>query len=1172
MMNGMNRLRLGGLNSGLDTEAIVRAMSGATRLRINNNRRRVLMLQAQQNAYRDVITRLQNFQSTYFNVLNTNNFLRGSSIFNRAGTTVFTRANGAETAGAPAGVTVTSSVGAASGSYVVRLLESAKQATLNGGNFASNPAIDMSTFTGAPAGSHFALSVSLGSGDSAVNRSLVIDIRAGEAAQDAINRVLRDTFGTSNTPGQGLVSVDASGRISSTDSRPISLTNVIEMSDSQILTFSALGLNSGNNSFNIQIGDEMREVAFRTVNSDYFNIFFDSSNNFVTGAAVEAHIDQIAQTRFENRRDAAYADWNTAATTTPSVRQDMRDRAFNITFNRTIDNHIQSHIDTQWTVAYAGDNTLDREEWEAKWRTDNADTITNMRNIFRTANEATHRTNFMNNTNVEQSFGIVYGDNRFTSYDWVRESAQAEYDQRLAEFENQILGSAYNDWLANPATTQTVKDQLFDTYFQHRLNQQQITQFESAKRTAYNEYVSGLGSGVTPTPFESWDWGANGGFSNWQDWRQDKINSATAASNTENWDRFYTDERNRAFDTARRDAYDAYVTAAGSGAQPPSFENWNWRDAGNNIITRENWTGFAYADATALRTATLAGANPFIGTGDGRQVNPNMPELYDRFLRSARIDGGTSGIEAGRLDREMFRSVGYNEAQAYNHVHGSSMPTLTAADAVRRFNEESLKNAIESLRFPDDTRVEVTFSGGNATINAVKVDANGVRTDPVIPMGITFNEHSANRNENGTNAFNIANEFKLNAATVNVNSTLAQLGIDFPSGSNAISINGVNINVNAGMTVTEMMNAVNASAAGVTMTFSALTNSFTIIAKEHGSEGKIDFGSDTFTRSLMQSLRLDRATQSDVTFEAGTNLALNVSTNGGTTFTRVETTGDSHTINGTTFKFESHVAVGTEIRVEVGKDTSVAFEAIKNFVNDYNKLIADIFGMLNERPNRSYHFLTDEDMDEFGMSDRQIEQWENMARRGLLFGNSSVRSVMSGMRMAMLTTVRGKDGKDFGFFNIRGNADSGRLGAVAIQPSNDFRENGKLILNEEALKEALDRNPEDIMNLFSGENGIMANLQRELDRAIRTTGGPSQRGILISRAGTTTAATTDNAIFNRIKSLNDNIDILQARYERQQDRFWRMFSNMEKQFASMNSQSTFVTGMFNNMNMNNQQR
>jgi flagellar hook-associated protein 2 len=343
-----------------------------------------------------------------------------------------------------------------------------------------------------------------------------------------------------------------------------------------------------------------------------------------------------------------------------------------------------------------------------------------------------------------------------------------------------------------------------------------------------------------------------------------------------------------------------------------------------------------------------------------------------------------------------------------------------------------------------------------------------------------------------------------------------------------------------------------------------LTNSFTITAKQAGADGRVDFTDDPL--GLATALRLNRTTQSDVTYEEGANLELSVSTNGGSSFTRVETSGNSYTLNGTTFKFESHVAKGTEVRVEVGNDNTVAFEAIKNFVKDYNKLIEDIFGMLNEKPNKSYHFLTDEDMNEFGMSDRQIEQWEAMAKKGLLRGNSSVRNVMSGMRMALLTTVKGKDGKDFGLFNIRGNAPAGRVGAVAIQPSNDYKKNGMLELNEEALLEALSSNPEDIMALFSGDNGIMANLQRELDRAIKTTGGPSERGILIQRAGTATSSSTDNTIFARIKSLNDSIDILQLRYERQQDRYWKIFTNMEKQFAAMNSQSDFIVNMFNSNN------
>jgi flagellar hook-associated protein 2 len=182
-----------------------------------------------------------------------------------------------------------------------------------------------------------------------------------------------------------------------------------------------------------------------------------------------------------------------------------------------------------------------------------------------------------------------------------------------------------------------------------------------------------------------------------------------------------------------------------------------------------------------------------------------------------------------------------------------------------------------------------------------------------------------------------------------------------------------------------------------------------------------------------------------------------------------------------------------------------------------------------------------------------------MAKRGLLNNNSAVNNVMLNLRNAMLTTVTSSTGGQFGLFSIVGNS-----GTRAIQTSTNFRDNGKLVFDEQALAEALERNPEDIIKLFTDENnGLMVRLERELDRAIKTTGASNERGTLIQRAGLATGqSANDNAILSRIKSLNSTIDVLQRRYDRQQERLWRMFTNMEKQFAVLNSQSDHILGMF----------
>jgi flagellar hook-associated protein 2 len=241
-------------------------------------------------------------------------------------------------------------------------------------------------------------------------------------------------------------------------------------------------------------------------------------------------------------------------------------------------------------------------------------------------------------------------------------------------------------------------------------------------------------------------------------------------------------------------------------------------------------------------------------------------------------------------------------------------------------------------------------------------------------------------------------------------------------------------------------------------------------------------------------------------------------------------------------------------RAEVGKNPGAAVDAIRSFVDSYNTLIRDItLGMLTERPSSGHHFLTDFDIEEMGMTELQVTQWNAMANKGLMFNNRTISTIMNNMRNAMNTIVGG-----FGIHNIVGND-----GTHAIRPSQNWREMGQIEFNEQALLEALERDPEKIMQLFTGENGIMNRMHDELHRALNSMGPESTHGTLVRRAGMPTGLTASrNALFERIKSINDSINVMQARHDRQQERFWRMFTNMERQFASLNSQSDQINGFF----------
>ena len=324
------------------------------------------------------------------------------------------------------------------------------------------------------------------------------------------------------------------------------------------------------------------------------------------------------------------------------------------------------------------------------------------------------------------------------------------------------------------------------------------------------------------------------------------------------------------------------------------------------------------------------------------------------------------------------------------------------------------------------------------------------------------------------------------------------------------------------------------------MSFTTLTNTFKITSEEYGINGNIDF--EDGGQGLLNALGFNESSP----FTAGTNTILNI--NG----VDVETASNSYTVDGTTFTF-TQAAAGTEFTNVVERDYSEAINAIKSFVEDYNKLIDEVYGYVEDEPNGDYYFLTDTDKENMNLSESQEEKWDKLAKKGLLYRDSTLTSIMSKLRTATYKTVETADGGSISIFNI------------GITASSNWQEHGKLTVDEDALAEAFSKYGDEISTLFTDtETGIMTRFDTVLDSAVKTTGARHQKGLLVQKAGVaSTSSATDNSIYDEITRLQELLASLNERYEQQQDRYWAIYSNMETQLGNLNGQSSYISQLAN---------
>ena len=374
----------------------------------------------------------------------------------------------------------------------------------------------------------------------------------------------------------------------------------------------------------------------------------------------------------------------------------------------------------------------------------------------------------------------------------------------------------------------------------------------------------------------------------------------------------------------------------------------------------------------------------------------------------------------------------------------------------------------------------------------------------------------------------------------NAKTTLKDMGIEADAdGKYTFKINDKEISLDKDATISSLISAVNKSGAGVTMTYSNLTNSFELTANDMGSGGKISIEGNDITKAL----GLTGEDGSAVNYTQGENAVFEL--NG----VEIYHNSNTYTTDGTTFTFGDDMTLGETYNVGVTKSYDDVKQTIKDFVSDYNQLISDIYDQIGTSPkrdddNNTYEPLTDAEKEE--MSDDEIEKWEKFAKQGILYNDSTVSGIMSQMRTVLYNSVTLDDGSRFGLYSM------------GIKTSSDFTEHGKLEIDEDAFDKAFDENPDAVMKLFTDSDGIMQQVNKVLDNAVRTSS--TNRGSLVKKAGVESGSSaTDNEIYKQMKNVQERISSLQDKYDSKEEYWWKVFTNLESMMSDLNSQSSYLS-------------
>lgn len=368
----------------------------------------------------------------------------------------------------------------------------------------------------------------------------------------------------------------------------------------------------------------------------------------------------------------------------------------------------------------------------------------------------------------------------------------------------------------------------------------------------------------------------------------------------------------------------------------------------------------------------------------------------------------------------------------------------------------------------------------------------------------------------------------------------------FGTASYTFNVNGKQFEFDGDQTIADVIKEVNASDIGVKMSYNSLSDSFTLESTQTGEGFDINVSgdiADNFFGAVTKTMGQNAIVNIDgVTVERMSN---NISVNGMSIQARA--------VTGNYFDEQGNLLTGADGKLATAngvedkaatltatKNTDEIVKNIKSFVEDYNKLIEDLNKLTHESKSyKEYAPLTDAQKDE--MSESEIKKWEEKSKTGLLSGDSDINSFLNNMRKVLYSKA------DNGF----------SLTMFGIDSSSDWKDYGKLEIDEDKLKAALEEHGDDVVSTFTN---VATKLNTECKNAASTS--LASPGTLVKIAGVKgKVSETNNEMKKQMDTISEYIKRLQARYDSNKDRYWKQFNAMETALANMNSTSTYLGQM-----------
>ncbi|MGN7309483.1 flagellar filament capping protein FliD [Alkalicoccobacillus gibsonii] len=557
-------------------------------------------------------------------------------------------------------------------------------------------------------------------------------------------------------------------------------------------------------------------------------------------------------------------------------------------------------------------------------------------------------------------------------------------------------------------------------------------------------------------------------------------------------------------------------------------------------------TSFSISKVERLATSATNRSQGSIGTDITTTSTLSDIVKDDTKWESGGIRNERISLDAGETELSL-KAKPKNSNDVVVKVNGKTMEVVSSVDGELKDNQV-LVDADGNMTFKalsNKATVDVTYASDKAEKSfSYTAPAEGAKPKATFNVGVKNINDVVIRTKDGTVE---STEYKVDEKTGQItfndgSEPKEDITIEYKQKYTSAGVDTVNASgetVHARFLFTDsqsldsVMKSFNDSNAGVNMFFDDHTGQISVTRKETGVYNTEPNGKEmTFFGSFMtETLKLD----GDET--AGSNAKFTV--NGLETERRTNT----FTISGMTVTLKDTFTEGKAVTLNASTDVDSVVDTVKEFVKQYNELLEHVNGKLTETRNRDFDPLTEEERD--GLSDKEAERWEEKARAGHLRNDPLLRGSFDQMRQVLYQPVN--TGTDTEFTH---------LSAIGITTSSDYMSRGKLEINEDKLRAAIEKDPDGVFDLFnadgetSGEQGIARRLRNSISTTVDS--------ISKTAGGAGYAQNHQFAIGRELNDIDKRIKTFEMRLEQKEKRYWAQFTAMEAAVQRANNQGDML--------------